>query len=78
MKAVQDEDTLTDDGSAYSEIEVSVQPEPQDLEDFKKQFVVEYLNSSVDVKRQYEIWSLREPKYFGKVAEPLKGMRCLR
>lgn len=55
-----------------------VEPEPQDLDAFRKRFETEYLNSDVSVAELYTDWSERDPKYFGAIAKPLLGMRCLR
>ena len=57
---------------------MTVEPEPQDLEAFRKEFEVEYLNSKIKVDEYYDKWSEKDPKYFAKIAKPLKGMRCLR
>ena len=57
---------------------MTVEPEPQDLEVFRKEFEVEYLNSKIKVDDYYNKWSEKDPKYFAKIAKPLKGMRCLR
>lgn len=60
------------------QIQVTVEPNPSDLAQFKKEFVTEYLNSDVKVADNYADWSRRDPKYFAPIAAPLLGMRCLR
>ena len=55
-----------------------MEPEPSDMAKFKREFVDEYLNASVNVAQMYAIWSKRCPKYFAPIAKPLQGMRCLR
>ena len=63
---------------AQETVKVKVEPEPSDMAKFKREFVDEYLNASVNVAQMYTIWSKRCPKYFAPIAEPLLGMRCLR
>jgi N-glycosylase/DNA lyase len=46
---------------------------------FRESFTKEYLNiGKANVEELYNTWSDRDPKFFGKVASPLVGIRCLR
>ncbi len=46
---------------------------------FKQSFVKDYLNiGNANVEDLYKQWSERDPKFFGKIASPLVGIRCLR
>ena len=60
-----------------SEIAVEVDPHPEDESAFKTAFS-EYLNLDCKVSELYADWSKRDPSYFGKIASPLHGVRCLR
>lgn len=57
---------------------MTVEPNPADLAQFKKDFVTEYLNAEVKVADHYAEWSRRDLRYFAPIAAPLLGMRCLR
>jgi hypothetical protein len=48
--------------------------------DFEETFTKDYLNikPDVNIENLYAEWSKADPKYFGKIATPLVGMRCLR
>ena len=65
------------------EVEVTVQTQDDwddaKLSAFRQSFVTEYLNvGNANVEELYKTWSERDPKFFGKVASPLVGIRCLR
>jgi len=59
------------------DVSVDVEPYPTNTDDFELNFR-SYLNLDVDVKELYKEWSKRDPKYFGVIAQPLLGIRCLR
>ena len=68
---------ITINRKSQDEVQVNVEPYPDEPEIFQKQFK-EYLNLDVDITSLYKEWSERDPVFFGVIASPLLGIRCLR